>query len=81
MLIFQMKIIFSSENWFNLVVTFFFLKMPKIWVSRMTLNGEEKEDGLFVSKCKHALKVLGNQEVKPSLYHVINVFIFSFIQF
>ena len=55
--------------------------MPKIWVSRMTLNGEEKEDALFVSKCKHALKVLGNQEVRPSLYHVINVFIFSFIQF
>ena len=25
---------------------FFFLKMPKIWVGRMTLNGEKKEDGL-----------------------------------
>ena len=25
---------------------FFFLKMPKIWVGWMTLNGEKKEDGL-----------------------------------
>ena len=24
----------------------FFLKMPKIWVGRTTLNGEKKEDGL-----------------------------------
>ena len=24
----------------------FFLKMPKIWVGRMMLNGEKKEDGL-----------------------------------
>ena len=39
----------------------------------MMLNGEKKEDGLFVSKCKHALKVWGNQQVKPTLYHVIPV--------
>ena len=25
---------------------FFFLKMPKIWVGRTTLNGENKGDGL-----------------------------------
>ena len=41
----QIKIIISSENWFNYVVTFFFLKMPKIWVGQTTLNGEKKEDG------------------------------------
>ena len=48
MLIFQIKRIISSEKWFSYVVTFFcfFLKMPKIWVDRTTLNGEEKEDGL-----------------------------------
>ena len=46
MLIFHIKIIIPSEKWFNYVVTFFFLKMPKIWVGRMTLNGEKKEDGL-----------------------------------
>ena len=48
MLIFQMKRIISSEKWLNYVVTFFFffLKMPKIWVGRTTLNGEKKEDGL-----------------------------------
>ena len=46
MLIFQIKRIISSEKWFNYVVTFF-LKMPKIWVSRTTLKGEKKEDGLM----------------------------------
>ena len=46
MLIFHIKIIIPSEKWFNYVVTFFFLKMPKIRVGRMTLNGEKKEDGL-----------------------------------
>ena len=47
MLIFQIKRTISSEKWFNYVVTFFFLTMPKIWVGRTTLNGEEKEDGLL----------------------------------
>ena len=42
MLIFQIKRIISSEKWFNYVVTFF-LKMPKIWVGRTTLNGEKKK--------------------------------------
>ena len=49
MLIFQIKRIISSEKWFNYVVTFF-LKMPKIWFSRTTLNGEKKEDGLKEKK-------------------------------
>ena len=50
--IFQIKRNISSEKCFNEVVTFFFLKMPKIWVGRTTLNGERKEDGLkeFVIK-------------------------------
>ena len=46
MLIFQIKRIISSEKWYNYVVTFFFWKMPKIWVGRTTVNGEKKEDGL-----------------------------------
>ena len=47
MLIFQAKRIISSEKWFNyVVISFFFLKMPKIWVGRTTLKGEKKEDGL-----------------------------------
>ena len=46
MLIFQFKRIISSEKWCNYVVTFFFSKMPKIWVGRTTVNGEKKEDGL-----------------------------------
>ena len=49
MLIFQIKKIFSSEKWFNYVVIFFLfvLKMPKIWVGRTTLNGDN-----LCSRCK-----------------------------
>ena len=46
MLIFQIKRIISSEKWCNYVVTFFFLKMPKICVGRTTVDGEKKQDGL-----------------------------------
>ena len=46
MLIFQIERIISSEKWFNYVVTFFFLffflKLPKIWIGRTTVNGEKK---------------------------------------
>ena len=43
-LIFQIKRIISREKWFIYVVTssFIFLKVPKIWVCQMTLNGEKK---------------------------------------
>ena len=40
------KRIIPSEKWFNYVITFFFLKMPKIWVGRRMLNRGKKEDGL-----------------------------------
>ena len=46
---FSDKRIISSEKYFNYVFTSLllrFLKMPKIWVGRTTLNGEKKEDGL-----------------------------------
>ena len=54
MLTFQIKRVIASEKLFSYVVTFFFffLKMPKIWVDRTTLNGEKKEDGLK-AKIKH----------------------------
>ena len=42
MRIFQIKRIISSEKRFNYVVTFFFLKMTKIWVGQTTLNGEKR---------------------------------------
>ena len=45
MLIFQIERIISSEKWFNYAITLF-LKMPIIWLSQTTLNGEKKEDGL-----------------------------------
>ena len=39
---FQIKRIISSEKWFNYLVPFLFLKMPKIWVGRTTLNGKKR---------------------------------------
>ena len=46
------KRIFSSEKWFNYVVTctFLFLKKPKIWVGRTTLNGEKKRMAKWIKK-------------------------------
>ena len=44
-LIFQLKRI-QVKNGLTISLLFFFLKMPKIWVGRTTLNGE-KEDGLM----------------------------------
>ena len=43
----RLKELFSSEKWFNYVVTFFFL-MPKICVGRTTLKGEKKRVALAV---------------------------------
>ena len=47
-LIFQIKRIISREKWFIYVVTssFIFLKVSKMWVCQMTLNGGKKEDSL-----------------------------------
>ena len=52
MIIFQMKTIISIKNGVNTSLLFFFLflKMPKIWVGRTTVNGEKKEDGLMYDK-------------------------------
>ena len=49
---FILKELFQVKNGSTMSLLFFFLKMPKIWVGRMTLNGEKKEDGLndYVSK-------------------------------
>ena len=50
-LFFSMLLLCSfCEKWCNYVVTFFFLKMPKIWVGRTTVNGEKKEDGFSYLK-------------------------------
>ena len=42
MLIFQIERIISGEKWFNYAASFFFSKMPKIWVGRTTVNREKK---------------------------------------
>ena len=46
MLIFHILKLFQVKNGSTMSLLFFFLKMPKIWVGWMTLNGEKKEDGL-----------------------------------
>ena len=55
MLIFQIKIIISSEKWFNYVVALFFcfvlffFENAKNLGRSETLNGEKKEDGLIIN--------------------------------
>ena len=41
---FRLKELFQVKNGLttSLLLLLFFLKMPKIWVGRMTLNGEKK---------------------------------------
>ena len=42
---FRLKELFQVKN--GVTTSFlFFLKMPKIWVGRTTVNGEKQEDGL-----------------------------------
>ena len=45
---FRLKELFQVKNGLtpSLLFFFLFLKMPKIWVGRTTLNREKKEDGL-----------------------------------
>ena len=46
---FRLKELFQVKNGLTTSLLFF-LKMPKIWVGRTTLNGEKKEDGLIEGK-------------------------------
>ena len=39
---FRLKELFQVKNGLTTSLLFFFLKMPKIWVGRTTLNGEKK---------------------------------------
>ena len=51
-LVFQIKKeLFREKNGLTRSLLIFFLKMPKIWVGQMTLNGEKKDDGLTVKLC------------------------------
>ena len=43
---FRLIELFQVKNGLTTSLLFFFLKMPKIWVSQTTLNREKKEDGL-----------------------------------
>jgi len=43
---FRLKELFQVKNGVTTLLLFVFLKMPKIWVGRTTVNGEKKEDGL-----------------------------------
>ena len=48
---FRLKELFREKNGLTRSLLFFFLKMPKIWVGQMTLNGEKNDDGLTVKLC------------------------------
>ena len=39
---FRLKELFREKNGLTRSLLIFFLKMPKIWVGQMTLNGEKK---------------------------------------
>ena len=43
---FRLKELFQVRNSVTTSLLFFFLKMPKIWVGRTTVNGEKMADGL-----------------------------------
>ena len=47
---FRLKELSQVKNGVTTSLLFFFLKMPKIWVGRTTVNGEKKEDGLMYDK-------------------------------
>ena len=42
---FRLKELFQLKNGVTTPLLFFFLKMPKIWVGRTTVNGKKIEDG------------------------------------
>ena len=47
---FRLQEVFQVENGLTTSLLFFFLKRPKIWVGRTTLNREKNEDGLTNKK-------------------------------
>ena len=83
MLIFQIKRIISSEKCYNYIVTFFLLKMPKIWVGRTTVNGEKKRGWANIIKNKQANKTKQRKKrkkkrkvkkkigIKPRNFHLV----------
>ena len=55
---FRLKELFQVENGLSSTSLLLFLKMPKIWVSQTTLNGEKKEDGLKDEKILFSANLL-----------------------
>ena len=45
--ILRLKGLFQVKNVWTTSLRFFFLKMPKIWIGRTTVNGEKNGDGLM----------------------------------
>ena len=74
MLIFQIKRNVSSEKRFNDVITFFW-KVPKIWVSQRTLNGEKKNQYLRKNLDKDIGVIDNNLPLSIFIdFHLINQF-------
>ena len=49
---FRLKELFQVKNAVTTSLLFFLLKMPKIWVGRMTVNGEKKRGWANIKKNK-----------------------------
>ena len=49
---FRLKELFQVKNAITTSLLFFLLKMPKIWVGRMTVNGEKKRGWANIKKNK-----------------------------
>ena len=47
---FRLKELFQVKNAVTTSLLFFLLKMPKIWVGRMTVNGEKKRGWANIKK-------------------------------
>ena len=60
---FRLKELFQVKNAVTTSLLFFLLKMPKIWVGRMTVNGEKKRGWANIKK-KQANKTIKTTKKK-----------------
>ena len=67
---FRLKELFQDKNGLTMMLLFFFLKMPKIWFGRTTLNGEKRENGLSQpGSVKISFISMGNSMICSNIWH------------
>ena len=67
---FRLKELFQVKNGLTTSLLFLFLKMPKIWVGRTTLNGEKRENGLSQpDSVKINFISIGNSMICSNIWH------------